>query len=121
MWHLLSEINPKKLHAIPRVQKSQSKKETFPIFQLSSFPHLAPCFSKFHNFPLILAPEKRLETQYKGGTGYYVVTFWKPKFESKVNALWWMKNKSLNLTPCKITAYGLQQLSYPFINIDPSG
>ena len=32
-----------------------------------------------------------------------------------------MKNKSLNLTPCKITEYGLQQLSSPFINIDPSG
>ena len=37
------------------------------------------------------------------------------------NALWWMKNKNLNRTLCNITEYGLQQLSYSFVNIDATG
>ena len=57
--HLLFEMNPEKLHAIPRVQKNQSKSETpLTIFQLPSLQHLV-------------------------WRGYYVVPFWKAKFKSK--------------------------------------
>ena len=37
------------------------------------------------------------------------------------NALLWMKNKNLNRIPYNIIEYGLQQLTYTFINIGPSG
>ena len=31
VWHLLSEMNPKKLHANPGMQEKQSKSETPPL------------------------------------------------------------------------------------------
>ena len=85
MWHLLSEINLKKLHAILGVQKSQSKREPpRPILQLSSLLHLFPWFSNFHNLPKILVREKSLDTPpLKERRKYYVVPFSKAKFESK--------------------------------------
>ena len=67
MWHWLSEMNSKRLHAIAKTQKNQSKSETpLPIFQLSSLPHLAPRFSNFNKFAPILTPERKLDHPKKG-------------------------------------------------------